>query len=613
MRILALVFLALPLLARELPPDRAVSSSLREAEFHERSGRPDLALRIIEELLEAHPDQDRLRFQYAKSLGNMARYEEADSLLKLLAEEAPRSRAYLIERANLLLSAGRAEEATGILEGLFQARKHYRDYQDIAGVWQRAGHYDKSRNTLQRGLQELPIGEEAGRSLLLVRLMEEELLSGKEEEILALLSEEENHFTSGGQWKFVLRKASELLLQVERSGDLLATADSLSVIDTDGSLAAPLRQVYFRSGEWESYVREVLRSSFYPEGGSRARWIHREALRLENRDEAAAPLWEALVKEGNHSLSTEAQEQLLLMRLRRDRQLRLQGIPADSESMDGILGEIRALLGKRQPIERALSLVILEQELLRDRLYRSQEAVARLHEERLRKERPWNARTLPLLEEQEGLNLMALGELEGAGEHWDRLSRIYSSRPDIARLARFHSFEVLAILDSASVARDSLAALAKEDPSSLLANDCLSRALYLAEIESWPRALGELGLRSLSLELQAKPLEAAAILQGFCEEFPEEESLPSLLLRIGDLQSLALRGEEARESWLRLSRDFPEDLRRPLALERAARISLDMGDGESASRILEQLLEEHPESLFRPSLRDLAEALEEWS
>ena len=612
MRVLILLFLALPLLARELPPERAISSSLREAEFYERSGRPDLALGIIEGLLEAYPDQDRLRFQYAKSLGNMARYEEADSLLKLLAEEAPQSRAYLIERASLLLSAGREEEATGLLEGLYQTRKHYRDYQDIAEVWQRAGHYDKSRNTLQRGLQELPIGEEAGRGLLLVRLMEEELLSGKEEEILALLSEEESHFTSGGQWKFVLRKASELLLQSERSGDLLAPADSLSEIDKDGSLAAPLRQIYFRSGEWESYVREVLRSSFYPEGGSRARWIHREALRLKHRD-AAAPLWEALVEEKNHSLSMEAQEQLLLMRLNLDRQQRLQGIPADRKSMDGILGEIRGLLEESQPLEGALSLVILEQELLRLRLGRVQEADARLSEERLRKKRPWNARTLPLLEEQEGLNLMALGELKEAREHWDRLSRIYSSRPNIAQLARFHSFELGAILDSASAARDSLAALAKEDPSSLLANDCLSRALFLAEIDSWPRALGELGLRSLSLELQAKPVEAAALLHSFCEEFPEEEPLPSLLLRIGDLQSLALRGEAARESWLRLSRDFPEDLRRPLALERAARISLDMGDGETASRILDQLLEEHPESLFRPSLRDLAEALEEWS
>jgi TolA-binding protein len=409
----------------------------------------------------------------------------------------------------------------------------------------------------------------------------------------------------------------QILDGVQPDASLLALADSLAAGPQGQDLAPCLGSLYLAAGDPAGFARQALRAP--GDGLSRAVWLKNAGLRCLDygrgdasaRRQAARELFEAMLAEPGLSrdLSAGARMQLASIRLDEDAEARLGGsAPSEREvgSLRQLLADIRRSLPGSGSATEAL---VAELHLLRDRLGRPQAADSLLRDWLLTPDRSQDPAMQWGLELELGSNLMALGRFDEAAAHYRSLLR-RTQAPALTVWARFRLAQIAAVQDNARAAQDSLAALAKEDPGSALANDALDLALLLAEAQQWPGPVRELLAAALPQALGGRPAAAAQVLLAFAGQFPEDPSAPSLFYFAGNLLEQAYQGRAALDAWLRLADSHPDDFRAPQALEKAARLLHRLGEDERARALVERILDKYPDTPLLPGLRDLREALE---
>jgi len=585
--------------------------------------RPDLALEMLRELVEAHPGQDHLRFELARAHLRLDQFEEAESILRELLERSPGSAGIVSELILLMLRSGREEEGRRLAEEAFLTPPlRDRSFRDLARLYREADRYDLAEEAYLLGLRRLPDSDQRGRVRLMEGLITEYALNGRTKAMLEAYLDWPGEAAKDPATLSLMRRIERKLREMDELAAEVALADSLAVGVEGAKLAPLLREIYFAARDWDAYLREVERS-FPKDFRERQSWLAGEARRCEDWPPAARSIWTRVLEDDPRSFEgRQARLALLRLDIEDDALDRLRG----GEGIEGLAGELAALASVDFSAEVNLEISLARQDLLRRVLGDAPAAEAALREDLLR---PYG--WFPLLgkwrlEAELGLDLLAQERIDEARALYSDLLEASRPRVDVpayledlprmlqraeSHLASRYQLARIAILDGDAGAQDSLAAIAKEFPSSRQANDALEDALLLAESASWPKSLSELLTGSLELEILQRPLKAAERLVPFTEEFPGDAATAPLLYRSGLLYERGLRGREALEAWERLAADFPDHHRAVPALERAARLSLRMGEVARARELLERIIVEHPDATQVPGLRELRDRLEE--
>ncbi len=621
-----IMFAALSLAAQEALPTRPgnLAQRIRSAQSLMRT-RPDLALDLFKQLSEEYPGQDHLLFELSRAHIRMEQFEEAELILRDLLERSPNSLGMGAELARLLLRTNREEEGRRLAESIYlSGAMRAESFMALADLYRNADRYDLAESAYKLGLERLSKRDERGRARLMEGLVEEYSISGRLDAILLAFADWQKDYATHAPTRSLVRATERLLRDHEDLGDQQALADSLSNSPDSSRLAPLLREVYFAAADWPSYLRETSKV-YAGDGIARRAWLKNEARRCKDHPLVARELWEALLAE--HADSAEARQArlaLLELDLKDDARSRLIGGSGDA----GLANDLKELSRVDWGYRENLQIFLLRQDFLRARLGDAK-AAEEASREALLKPFNWFPREeIWRVEVELGLNLLAQahddearglfealnegsrtreGEtLQGPADFDRRLLRLEAYLSTSFHLARM---DILA--GELSAAQDSLASMAKEYPSSRQANDALEDALLLAESGAWPESLAKLLRGSLELEIRQQPGAAADRLALFTEEFPEDESLPTLLYRMGILYERAYRSSDAMDAWLRLEVNFPEHHRAALALERAARLALRMGDVSRSRKLVNDLLDRHPESTQIPGLRELREQVSE--
>lgn len=587
--------------------------------------RPDLALNLFKQLNEEYPGQDHLLFELARAHIRLEQFDEAEVLLRGLLERSPMSLGMGAELARLLLRTDREEEGRRLAESIYlSGAMRAESFMALADLYRNADRYDLAENAYKLGLERLSSRDERGRARLMEGLVEEYSISGRLDAILLAFANWNKDYATHAPTRGLVRAAERLLRDHEDLFSYRALADSLSTSPASNRLAPLLREVYFADSDWPSYLREVSKV-YAGDLIARRAWMKNEARRCRDHPQVAREIWETLMAEQAGSPEArQARLALLELDLHDDTRARLLGGSGDASLAE----ELHELSRVDWGIQENLQIFLLRQEFLRTRLG---DAVAAEEASREALLKPFNwfpREEIWRLEVELGLNLLAQahddeahalfgslnegsrpreGEvLQGPADFGRRLLKLESYLSSSFHLARM---DILA--GELSAAQDSLASLAKEYPASRQANDALEDALLLAESAGWPESLAKLLRGSLELEIRQQPGAAADRLALFTEEFPEDESLPTLLYRMGILYEQAYRSSDALDAWLRLEAQFPEHHRAASALERAARLALRMGDVSRARTFVDELLDRHPECTQIPGLRELRDQVSE--
>lgn len=628
---LLLMLLALPAFAERVPPRMpTVGSSsnlaqrLQSAQSLMRT-RPDLALDLLQQLNREYPGQDHLLFEMSRAQILLEQYDEAEALLRELLERSPLSLGIGTELAKLLLRTGREEEGRRMAEEMYLAGSYRASsFAALADLYRSVDRYDLAESAYRLGLARLSPRDERGRSRLFEGLLQEYSIGGRPDAILRAFADWPHDYKSHAPTRNLVRSAERLLREHEDLPELGALADSLGAAPSGERLAPLLREVHFAGGDWEAYLHEVQRA--YPgEDSARRAWLKNEARRCEEHPRVARRIWEKLLAEGESSPEgRQAQLALLHLDLEADAVARLRGEAGNP----GLTLELAELCDQNWGADQNLQICLARQDFLRGRQVDAAAAEEAIREALLKPYAWFPRHETWRLEIELGLDLLALEREDEARGHFEALAAATGSEDamgpaapmDMSRLrqrseahlsARYQLARTDILTGNLQAAQDSLAELAKEYPSAREANDALEDALLLAESSQWPQSLADLMRGSLELEIRQRPLEAAERLALFAEEFPEDESIPTLLFRMGVLYERAYRATEAVEAWTRLERDFTDHHRAATALERAARLSLRLGEVERARGFIEGLLERHPESTQLPGLRELREQVSE--
>ena len=628
---LLLMLLALPALAERVPPQMpTVGSSsnlaqrLQSAQSLMRA-RPDLALDLLQQLNREYPGQDHLLFEMSRAQVLLEQYDEAELLLRDLLSRSPLSLGIGTELAKLLLRTGREAEGRRMAEEMYLAGSYRSSsFAALADLYRSVDRYDLAESAYKLGLERLSPRDERGRARLFEGLLQEYSIGGRPEAILTAFADWPHDYKEHPPTRNLVRSAERLLREHEDLPQLSSLADSLGTAPSGERLAPLLREIHFAGGDWESYLREVQRA--YPgEDSAQRAWLKNEARRCEEQPRVARRIWEILLAEGGASPEgRQAQLALLLLDLEADAVTRLRGEPGDANLAE----ELADLCDRNWGDDQNLQICLARQDFLRRRLGEAAAAEEAIREALLKPFAWFPRHETWRLEIELGLDLLALEREDEARGLFEALAAATgtdgavdpSAMVELSRLrqrgeahlaARYHLARTDILTGGLQAAQDSLAELAKEYPSAREANDALEDALLLAESAQWPQSLAKLMRGSLELEIRQRPLEAAERLALFVDEFPEDESLPTLLFRMGTLYEEAYRSGEAIEVWTRLERDFPEHHRAASALERAARLSLRMGDAARARQFIEGLMDRHPESTQLPGLRELREQVSE--
>ena len=625
---LLILLVALSCSARELSQDpvgRNLAQRLKSAQGLMHS-RPDLALQLLEQLNLEYPGQDHLRFELARAHMRMENYEVAETLLRDLLARSPLSVGIGSELARLLLRSGREDEGRRLAEETYlSGQVRAEAFRSLASFYRSVDRHALAEEAYLLGLARLPVENEPGRVHLMEGLIIELSLSGRVDDVLLAFADWPEDYARHAPTRSLIRRAEKLMREQDNLDSYTEFADSLSSSPEGIKLSPLLREIYFATHNWDAYLREVQRSySSHP--NLRRSWMQDEAQRCEAWPDPARQIWETVLAEGPESSEgRQARLALLELDLQDDAQARFRGeagklsLPADLDRLS------REDWGA----ESNLEIFLTHQDFLRRRLAEPEAATAAARESLMHPYTWFPRAEIWRLEIELGLNLLALGHDDEARGLFTGLLEAYRPKDEDAQLgviinrkrrrardqaylaARYQLARIDILQGDLSAAQDSLAALALEHPDSREANDALEAALLLAEAASWPESLAKLLRGSLELEIRQRPGEAANRLAVFADQFSEDESMPTILFRMGILYEQAFRSAEALEAWERLGADFPDHHRAASALEHAARLALHIGDLERARRLVDRLLDEHPESTQIPGLRELREQLTE--
>jgi len=605
-------------------PPGNLAQRIRSAQSLMRT-RPDLALDLFKQLNDDYPGQDHLLFELARAHIRMEQFPQAELILRDLLVRSPHSGGMGAELARLLLRTDREEEGRRLAESIYlSGAMRAESFMALADLYRNSDRYDLAESAYKLGLERLSKRDERGRARLMEGLVEEYSISGRLDAILLAFADWNENYATHAPTRSLVRATERLLRDHEDLGDQRHLADSLSTSNASNRLAPLLREVYFADADWSSYLREV--SKIYS-GDTLARraWLKSEARRCKDHPQVAREIWETLLAEQAGSPEgRQARLALLELDLHDDSRARLLGGSGDMNLAE----ELEELSRVDWGIQENLQIFLQRQEYLRTRLADAKAAEVAAREALLKPFNWFPREEIWRLEVELGLNLLtqdqddearalfaSLNEgsrpregevLQGPSDFGRRLLRLEAYLSTGFQLARM---DILA--GELSAAQDSLASLAKEYPSSRHANDALEDALLLAESAGWPESLGKLLRGSMELEIRQQPSAAADRLALFTEEFPEDESLPTLLYRMGILYERAFRSSEALDAWLRLEANFPEHHRAAAALERAAWLALRMGDLPQARGLVDDLLDRHPGCTLIPGLRELREQVSE--
>ncbi|MBN2169845.1 MAG: tetratricopeptide repeat protein [Candidatus Krumholzibacteriota bacterium] len=615
---------------REIPPDSArtrvearvvplsgtaLARSLARLQLRLRDD-PEQAREDLERLSEQHPEHHRVRLLLAQACRLTGDLDRSEALLRELLADYPEARGYQEELALTLFRGGRDDEALAILESFLDpAAPRAAEYEAVAELLREARRFERLAGLYERALGEVPPSDAPGRDRLLRRLLELHLTEDRPGDLLRLLAAELPKVEKPSQRRSLVRYAERLLAEAEGPRRLLPLADSLAATPAGPELAPALRGIYLAAGELEAFAARSVEA--WREGGMGEDWLLSQIQRcLEVAPHrhgvgrrAARRILDAVLAEGQPAEAVEAQARYLRVAigLEEDADARLAGEAADAGALADLRGEM-ALMRERLPSSPwTAEALVAELRLLRERLGRPAAADSLLRDWLLRPDRIRRQAVTWALDLEMGENLLALGQNDEARAHFAVLERTVAE-PTVRGWARYRRAQLDALDGELAAAQDSLAALAKEDPAGILANDALDLALLLAESQMWPPSVRELIRRALAESVASRHAAAAGVLLAFAREFPDDAPAPALLYHAGLELERAYDGAAA-EAWLALADGHPEDFRAPQALEKAARLALRTGDAAKARRLVARIYEEHPGSPLLPGLRDLEEAL----
>jgi tetratricopeptide (TPR) repeat protein len=596
----------------------SVSRQIQNYRVLQRSN-PQAALDGLEALYRNYPTDPDLRLQLGRLYRDLGDSDKAQTMFRGLRSDYPQSIGYRDELLITLFRAGLETEAREILGPVFRGEsRRAGDYEGAANVLRNAGRFDLVPELLTMGLASLEADNESGRQRLLRRLMDQHHLSDRQDEILRLLSRE-IPLLKNRQLRDKLRMHGEnLIADCENPASLVALADSLSGSDLSPEMTTVMSRIYLSVGDYAAFAHHVLRTSLT--GRQRGEWLLRSAERCldlsigssEQRDVAAEEILVELLATPRlaDDLALRGRYRLAILGLEQDGIARLQGQAPSADDQKRLRTMLADLRDGQPESPVAAEALVRELTFLRGTLGEAAEADSLLRSWFLRPERNRDPFVAWALELQLGENLMALERFEDARAHYTYMLRTIAT-PSVREWAHYHLSELMVLGGDGTAAQDSLAALAKSSPGSVLANDALDLALLLAESGSWPEPVRELLATALRLEFSWRPGEAADRLITFAREFSSDPTAPALLYRGGMLLAEAYRGGEAVAAWVLLADSHPDDFRAPQALEKAARLSYRMRDPAAAREYLERILTEHPDYLLRPAFKDLQDKLAE--
>ena len=578
---------------------------------------PEGALPGMEELFEENPGDHQLRLLLARVYRDLGRLDRAEAILRSLLVDFPAAAGYRDELIRVLLRNGSEAEGLALLRNIYEGgQPRAGGYEEAASLLQGAGRYDLIEEVYRKGLAALPAHEESGRLRLLRRLLDHLSFEQRPADLLRTVAAEMLGFSPVLRQR-LLEHSTSLLVDSGRDDELLALADSLAAGEHGPELAAALSGLYLSAGDYTRFAERVIQARI--QGLDRPYWLFEEGERClqgmsgdpaEQRRAAASIFDTVLALSTEVELRNRCRLELAGIRLDEDAEQRLRGDPpgeTEVAELRGLLAKLRDEMPGSTWAGRAL---LLELRFVRDRLGNAAAADALLRDWLVDPNRGSDRETLWALELELGENLLAQDKVGAARGHFESMSRTVRA-PLLMSWVRYRLCQLDILAGDLSAAQDSLAALAKDEPGGLLANDALDLALLLAESSTWPGTVREFLSGALALEFTSRPLDAAGRLLAFTREFTDDPAAPGLLYRAGQLLEEGYDGRGAIAAWTELADHHAADFRAPQGLEMASRLALRIGDRPLARLLLERLEDEHPDFPMRPGLRDLQARLTE--